>query len=947
MEHPAVSERRPRHRPCAGPSAGSGTLTPVRSNLARRLLPAAATLLLFTGTGTTSVAGTQTTQPTTGPGASTFGDTIDVRVVNVDVRVTDRDGNPVTGLKPGDFEVREDGRPVELSNFFEFTDGLDDTTRQQPARGSRRSREDPPEDLGRFIRAEPPPPEHRLSLMVYVDNHSLTPVDRNRLLPFLRNFLRVQLTPWDQVMLAVFDKGRYEVVLPFTAEAWRIAEATNELERVVGGRERTNSERVDILREINRDDASYVEVIGLVRNFAVTTRSEVSASLVNLGRAVQAMAGLPGRKAVLYVSNGLPMRPAEDLFRAIEERFSDPRGRWRNGSSPFTTSTGGFDAANASLEAYEHDLSRQFDEIAALANANRVTFHGVAAASARLGGMNTADLRFSTSIEFTRAANLEEPLLRLADRTGGRAIVNTRNFAGGFDSIASDLQNGYSLGYSPEHLDRGRTHRIEVELTDEARRRHGRRLTIRHRDSYIDKPTSTEMADLTLAALSFGQTANPMGARIAPVRGPGNSVRLDSGDILTRLLVAVPIRSLTLVPADGEHRASYGLWVQVGDEAGRTSEVTEHTVSVVVAAGEEEDARQRSWPFVLDVVTGRGPHRVAVGVRDDLSAATSVATIDLDAGNEATVLAATAAGPPSGSSGDAGIAGAGPDVAKATGVRENVARRGVVAAAGGAERGAAGSAAATNASEPADRALAEATAHYQRGELDLMARAARTALGLTDDIRLRTRAWNALGVALFDKPDRNDDDVREAENAFRRVVAIMDDQASLAPRYSLARLLADSGRPTEGVAAAREILQIATEGPIPDRARVLVCQERETASAAADLGDPNRAAANAGGDGGAEGHAGARAPGPMIYRIAHEYTEEARSAATEGTVTLRASIDAEGCVVGVDVLEALPDGLTESAEAAMSRAVFRPATADGEPVASSQVTALRFSLDDD
>jgi len=53
------------------------------------------------------------------PAPETFGETIDVRVVNVDVWVTDRDGNPVTGLTADDFEVREDGRPVELSNFFD------------------------------------------------------------------------------------------------------------------------------------------------------------------------------------------------------------------------------------------------------------------------------------------------------------------------------------------------------------------------------------------------------------------------------------------------------------------------------------------------------------------------------------------------------------------------------------------------------------------------------------------------------------------------------------------------------------------------------------------------------------------------------------------------------------------------------------------------------------
>ncbi len=815
------------------------------------------------------------------PAPESFTETIDVRVVNVDVWVTDRDGNPVTGLQADDFEVREDGRPVELSNFFEFTDGLDANAREREA-SSFRGRRPRRSDLDRFVPAEPPPPEHRLSLMVYVDNFNLTPTDRNRLLPFLRQFLSARLSPYDRAMLAVFHRGRFEVAQPFTNEAWRVAEATHQLEELVGAREATESMRLDILRELNRDDASYVQAMGLVRNFAATVRSEVEASLGNLRNAIQAMAGLPGRKAVLYVSNGLPMRPAEDLFRAVEERFTDSRGRWRGGQSPFNATNDGMDVANASIEAYQYDLSRRFDELASLANANRVTFHGVAAASARISGMNTADLRFSSSIEFTRTANLEEPLLRLAERTGGRAIVNTRNFAGGFDLIGRDLQNRYSLGYSPTRVERGAAHRIEVELTDEARRRERRRLTLRHRDSYVDKPVSTEMADLTFAALAMGEAANPMGIRIAPLRGPGSELILPSGDVQSRMLVAIPIGRLTLAPVADEHEARVRLWVQVGDSEGGASAVTEHAVPVLVAEGDIEEARGRSWPFAIDVVTAPGPHRVAVGVRDDLSLTTSVVTLDLDAGN---APAAAVEAP-------ATVADAPP------------------------------------LPDTAERWLADAAAHYERSELEQMVEAARRALVLTEDIRLRARAYNALGVALFDKPGRTEEDVLEAEDAFRRVVAVMDEEASAAPRYSLAKLLVESGRPKEGVAEARSILAISSEGAIADRARVLVCHSR--GAAGEEVANPPDGAASGG------------TPGEVIYQVAHEYTDEARRAGIEGAVELRVRVDEEGCVVDIDVLEGLSHGLTESAVEAASRTVFRPATEDGEPVAAAVQTTLRF-----
>jgi hypothetical protein len=40
-----------------------------------------------------------------------------VNVVEVDVVVTDTKGQPVRGLKQGDFEILEDGKPVELATF--------------------------------------------------------------------------------------------------------------------------------------------------------------------------------------------------------------------------------------------------------------------------------------------------------------------------------------------------------------------------------------------------------------------------------------------------------------------------------------------------------------------------------------------------------------------------------------------------------------------------------------------------------------------------------------------------------------------------------------------------------------------------------------------------------------------------------------------------------------
>src|SRR4051812_30743026 len=49
---------------------------------------------------------------------STFFESVDVHVVNVEVYVADRDGKRVPGLSREDFELFEDGKPVKISNFY-------------------------------------------------------------------------------------------------------------------------------------------------------------------------------------------------------------------------------------------------------------------------------------------------------------------------------------------------------------------------------------------------------------------------------------------------------------------------------------------------------------------------------------------------------------------------------------------------------------------------------------------------------------------------------------------------------------------------------------------------------------------------------------------------------------------------------------------------------------
>ncbi|MEM1204700.1 MAG: TonB family protein [Acidobacteriota bacterium] len=73
------------------------------------------------------------------------------------------------------------------------------------------------------------------------------------------------------------------------------------------------------------------------------------------------------------------------------------------------------------------------------------------------------------------------------------------------------------------------------------------------------------------------------------------------------------------------------------------------------------------------------------------------------------------------------------------------------------------------------------------------------------------------------------------------------------------------------------------------------------------------------------------------------YPSQAWAAGVEGVIALMLTVDREGAVVGVDVLEGLPYGLTQAAVEAVRQWRFEPARRNGEPVAVRHRVTLRFA----
>ena len=85
-------------------------------------------------------------------------------------------------------------------------------------------------------------------------------------------------------------------------------------------------------------------------------------------------------------------------------------------------------------------------------------------------------------------------------------------------------------------------------------------------------------------------------------------------------------------------------------------------------------------------------------------------------------------------------------------------------------------------------------------------------------------------------------------------------------------------------------------------------------------------------------------PVEIVFKPTPEYTDDARSARIEGTVTLDLEFTAAGDIRVLRVVRGLGHGLDEAAERAALRIRFKPAQSDGRAVDSRATVHITFRL---
>jgi VWFA-related protein len=529
---------------------------------------------------------------------------VEVQQVNLEVFATSADGRPVGDLGAADFTVYEDGKPVAVQSFSR----VDGSAREAaPARSAEA--------------AEAASPTY---LVIFLDELHMGAAQRGKLFEELAETLSHRMPAATRVMIARYENGT-QTLLPFTAD---LAKARQTLEaaaltpsprQLLGDQDRTYA-----LDAIQSDAETGPCLYGdeLARTYSGRKQDEVLSTLAALDRLVGTLDGLPGRKAVLYVSNGVPLRPGEEAWDTYLE-LCGGGGASRGAVGAIDTSTFGQaqghrpNPQKLRLEALTFDTSARWEALAARANGQGVSLYSlVPGGPAAQTGPIDSNLHGPSVITLAgNAANQADAIFFLSAETGGKVLYNGAALEESLAAMAGDLGRYYLLGYPAPDPESPRIHQLRVEVN-----RPG--VTLRHRRSYALKSREQQATDRLLTRLYHGVGDNPLGlglalaAAPAPAAEPASARESHPGETVR---LRVPLRKLTLLNENGTARGAIMVYLVSRDEAGRVTPVRRRAIPLSVPAAEGAAAPDRDFVYEVAIPLSKGRNDVAVAVRDELS----------------------------------------------------------------------------------------------------------------------------------------------------------------------------------------------------------------------------------------------------------------------------------------------------------------------------------------
>jgi VWFA-related protein len=507
------------------------------------------------------------------------------KLVEVTVTVLDRKGSAVSGLEAADFTVLDDGKQRPVS-FFRFDGG----PAAAPASGKPAAETLPPPALppGVFTNRVELGAEAPRTITALVLDSLNTPPEQGMLARAqMMRYLR-ELAPNTRV--AIFQLGQQLRILhDFTDDAAalraRIAKATvgmppntvtDYTQSIVEAEAFVNMFPPEMQAQIAEMERNKLEVESMMNSAARRHRMEVSlAAMEALGKH---LAGIPGRKNLVWISGGFSM-----------VAISGAMGMGVHG---------GFEEYEAKVRATSRRLAQE-GIVLYIVDSKGLDLPSDTTAASRGPLPVRGRGRFEPQMDTETVNNDPTPAMSLmASITGGRYLHNTNDLAAGFKQTSADMHGSYTLGFYMAGDPDDKWHKLKVKV-----KRPG--VEVRHREGYLADAVLAQPAQWN-ADIWRANFTNPIPSSVIPMTAKLS--RTLAGSVALTLAIDPNAVQFQQDGANMKAELEIGIADCASDGSLHTSRAP---FTVSVASAQWEEARraglgyQKEWPAAPDTTRVR------------------------------------------------------------------------------------------------------------------------------------------------------------------------------------------------------------------------------------------------------------------------------------------------------------------------------------------------------
>lgn len=523
-------------------------------------------------------------------------ESIDVTIVNIDVHVTDKQGKRVTGLRAGDFIVREEGAVQPITNFSEFTASTAETSVVESA--------DP---VSNPAAASAPITRPRRTIVLFVEPVVLTNFHAKELFDGMRALMRDAVAPGDRVSIVTFVR-KMKVQLEFTDDLTRIEHILNELEKATIGVEGSPiHEATGMLEEEKAFDQEYAAALA-AEGISVGTPGQISFSALAAARRqrylirhkmaavetlMQSISGAEGKKILIVASRRMGRYAGVEYFGGpVPSQYQQELDTTDYRRSMMRT-------------ANSHGITIYPVHVEGL----RWSIDGAAIAGNKRFAMTHAQTTSRFGLDNEVLMNETNALQEVALATGGVTAWGSASIAGILPRISEDLDAYYSIGYRATATGLDSTRAIVVKTKNPAYR-------VRARKQFVEKSEETQMKDRVAANLfqrvPGSSVGIPFDVTVASMKKTGKN----RWSVL--LNVQVPLSSLTTQPRGSDAAGEFSVYIAAGGALGIMSEVERRAQTFEIKSGTPAPAANAYFTYQFTLNIDQVADRFSVGVLDEI-----------------------------------------------------------------------------------------------------------------------------------------------------------------------------------------------------------------------------------------------------------------------------------------------------------------------------------------